>query len=105
MTVFKILEAISTNFTWSILDYFVPYMRYFASSKVSRSLVDQNSVRGGSATAATSKTERYVIIVREFLPLTIITKRLILDVAAVLDPPLSVGLTRQVVLELEYVFC
>ena len=44
--------------------------------------------RGGSKTAATSKMERLVIIVNGFQPLTIITKRSILDVAAVLDPPL-----------------
>ena len=34
--------------------------------------------------------ERFVIIVNGWKPLTIITKRSILDVAAVLDPPLSV---------------
>ena len=44
--------------------------------------------RGGSRTAATSKMERFVIIANGFQPLTIITKRSILDVAAVLDPPL-----------------
>ena len=44
--------------------------------------------RGGSRTAATSKMERFVIIVNGFQPLTIITKRSILDVAAALDPPL-----------------
>ena len=44
--------------------------------------------RGGSRTAATSKMERFVIIINDFQPLTIITKRSILDVAAVLDPPL-----------------
>ena len=43
--------------------------------------------RGGSRTAATSKMERFVIIVNGFKPLTIITKCSILDVAAVLDPP------------------
>ena len=43
---------------------------------------------GGSRTAATSKIERCVIIVNGFQPLTIITKRSILDVAAALDPPL-----------------
>ena len=45
--------------------------------------------RGGSRTAATSKMERLVIIVNGWKPLTIITKRSILDVAAVLDPPLK----------------
>ena len=44
--------------------------------------------RGGSKTAATSKMERFVIIVISWKPLTIITKRSILNVAAVLDPPL-----------------
>ena len=39
-------------------------------------------------TAATFKMERFVIIVNGFQPLTIITKRSILDVAAVLDPSL-----------------
>ena len=42
-----------------------------------------------SRAAATSKMERFVIIVKSFQPLTIITKRSILDVAAALDPPLS----------------
>ena len=36
--------------------------------------------------AATSKMERFVIMVSSFQPLTIITKRSILDVAAALDP-------------------
>ena len=42
----------------------------------------------GSRTAATSKMEHFVIIVNGFQRLTIITKRFILDVAAVLDPRL-----------------
>ena len=45
-------------------------------------------LRGRSRAAATSKMERFVIIVNDFQPLTIITKHSILDVAAVLDPPL-----------------
>ena len=45
--------------------------------------------RCGSRTAVTSKMERFVIIVNGFQPLTIITKRSILDVVAVLDPPLT----------------
>ena len=44
-------------------------------------------IRGGSRTAATSKMERFMIIVNSFQPLTNITKHSILDVAAVLDPP------------------
>ena len=49
----------------------------------------QASGRGGSRAAATSKMERFVIIVNGWKPLTIITKRSILDVAAALDPPLK----------------
>ena len=47
-----------------------------------------NGCRDGSRTAATSKMELFVIIVNGFQPLTIITKCSILDVAAVVDPPL-----------------
>ena len=45
--------------------------------------------RGGSRAPATSKMEHFVIIVYGWKPLTIITKRSILDVAAALDPPLD----------------
>ena len=41
-------------------------------------------------TAATSKMELFLIIINGFQPLTIITKKSILNVAAVLDPPLFV---------------
>ena len=44
--------------------------------------------RDRSRTASTPKMELFVIIVNGWKPLTIITKRSILDVAAVLDPPL-----------------
>ena len=50
-------------------------------------------IKGGSRATATSKMERFVIkvnfITKRFQPLTIITKRSILDVAAALDLPLS----------------
>ena len=46
--------------------------------------------RGRSRTAATSKMKCFVIIINGFQSLTIITKRSILDVAAVLDPPLNI---------------
>ena len=49
-------------------------------------IYDKN--RGGSRAAATSKMECFVIIGNGWKPLTIITKHSILDVAAVLDPPL-----------------
>ena len=48
-----------------------------------------NNNRGISRAAATSKMERFVIIVNGWKPLTIITNRYILDVAAALDPPLN----------------
>ena len=44
--------------------------------------------RGGSRTTTTSKIERFVIIVNYYQPLTIITKRSILDAVAALDAPL-----------------
>ena len=44
--------------------------------------------KDGSRTIEISKMERFLIIVGSFQALTIITKRSILDVAAVLDPPL-----------------
>ena len=44
--------------------------------------LSSNLLRGGSRTAATSKMECFV------MPLTIITRHSILNVAAVLDPPL-----------------
>ena len=53
-----------------------------------------NLTRGGSRTASTSKMEHFVIIVNGWKPLTIITKCSILDVAAVLDPPLLTAKDR-----------
>ena len=44
--------------------------------------------RDGFRAAATSKMEHFVIIVNGWKPLTIVTKRSILDVVAALDPPL-----------------
>ena len=55
------------------------------------SLMSESILRGGSRTAATSKMEQIVIIVNRFQPLTIITKCSVLDVAAVLDPPMSLS--------------
>ena len=45
--------------------------------------------RDGSRAAATSKMVLFVIILNGFQPLTIIIKSSILDVAAVLDPPMA----------------
>ena len=55
-------------------------------------MTDSLYFRGGSRGAAISKMERLVIIVNGFQPLTIITKRSILDVAVDLDPSLYVVL-------------
>ena len=48
-------------------------------------------IKSGSRTAAPSKMEHFKIIVNGWKPLTIITKRSILDAKGVLDP-LLVGL-------------
>ena len=60
-----------------------------------------------SRTAATSKMERFVIviIIIGFLPLTIITKRSILDVSAVLDPPLQGNMFLEVNSGYSFIFC
>ena len=50
--------------------------------------------RGRSRAAATFKMERFVIIVNGWKPLTITTKRSILDVAAALDPPQDRSVSR-----------
>ena len=51
-------------------------------------LVILTEIRGGSKTPATSKMERFVLIVNDWKPFTIMARSTILDVAAVLDPPL-----------------
>ena len=56
---------------------------------ISLEIYFQDKTSGGSRAAATSKMERFVIIVNGFQPLTVITKRSILDVAAALAPPLK----------------
>ena len=53
------------------------------------SIVTERDTTGGSRAAATSKMERFVIIVSGLQLLTIITKRSILDLATALDPPLN----------------
>ena len=52
--------------------------------------------RGQSKTAATSKMERFVIIVNRWKALTIITKRSISDVAAGLDPYLVSNIETEI---------
>ena len=58
-------------------------------------ILSTSIIRAGSRAAATSKMERFVIIVNGFQPLTIITKRSILDVAAALDLPLIITMLPQ----------
>ena len=48
------------------------------------------AIGGGFRAAATSKMERFVIIVNGWKPLTIVTKHSILDVPAALDPRVGV---------------
>ena len=48
-------------------------------------------IRGGSSVAATSMIEHFVILINGRKPLTIITKRSILDVVAALDTPLNLS--------------
>ena len=62
-------------------------IEYYSSLDVKN--ITDNKTRGGSRAAATFKMEHFVIIVSGFQPLTVITKRSILDVAAALDPPLK----------------
>ena len=57
-------------------------------------LILTKNIRGGSRAGATSKMERFVIIVNGFQPLTIIIKRSILYVTAVLDPPLKAVVSK-----------
>ena len=61
----------------------------FGSYARETSLHLNKACRGRTRTAAKSKMEHFVIIVNGFQPLTIITKYSILDLAAVLDPPLA----------------
>ena len=51
-----------------------------------------HGIKDGSTAAATPKIEHFVIIFNGFQPLTIITKRSILDVAVVLDPLFGISL-------------
>ena len=71
-----------------ILHKIMPSMCILEIERILIFLINFN-LRGGSRAAATSKMERFVIIVKGFQLLTIITKRYILDGAAALDPPLS----------------
>ena len=56
---------------------------------------DIKSTRGGYRTATTSNVELFKIVLSSSKPLTIITKSFTLDVAGVLDPPLSTDFLYQ----------
>ena len=58
---------------------------------ISLGLIYNKTIRGGSKTAAASKMKLFVIIVNGFQAFTINTKCSILDVAAVLDPSLTIS--------------
>ena len=60
-----------------------------SDSKMTNQSQDITETRVGSRTAAISKMKDFEIIVNGWKPLTIITKSSILDVVAVLDPPLE----------------
>ena len=70
-------------------NYFTVYSRLEACNFIKKETLAQ-VFRGGSRTAATSKMDLFEIIVNGFQPSTIIKKCSILDVTAVLDPPLGV---------------
>ena len=69
------------------LHSFFPHLSLGLVTKMN--LLKKPLSRGGSRTAETPKMERFVIIFNGFQPLTTITKSSILNVAAVLDPPLA----------------
>ena len=62
---------------------------YISRRKGSMAVTIYIDTRGGSAAAAGSRMECFVMIVNGFQPLAIIAKHSILDVAAALDPPLD----------------
>ena len=77
------------QFSGCVFCYFIrlPNLRVRNCSNIKifkESIID----RGRSRTAGTSKMELFVIIVTGWKPLTIVKKSSILNVAAVLDPPL-----------------
>ena len=77
------------DLTFSVICFSETWLYALSITRDSLHELPNYTSRGGSRAAATSKMERFVIIVNGFQPLTIITKRSILDVAAALDPPLT----------------
>ena len=73
------------------------FSKLIVDNKEFTSLVTGTSTRSKFRAATASKMEHFVIIVNGFHPLTIISNCSILDVAAVLDPPLvDVPVTKDV---------
>ena len=70
--------------SFSFLLLYSFYDKFYINDKL-----ELTKTRSVSRAAATSKIECFEIIVNGWNPLTIITKRSILDVAATLDPPLQ----------------
>ena len=80
----------SVRFSESPVCFILPlFYKCWSERKLLTQYLKWCNSRGGSRAAATSKMERFVIIVNGFQPLTIIIKRSILDVAAALHPPLN----------------
>ena len=82
----------SVRFSESPVCFILPlFYKCWSERKLLTQYLKWCNSRGGSRAAATSKMERFVIIVNGFQPLPIITKCSFLDVAAALDPPLSLS--------------
>ena len=78
----KLLLQYIVSQPWQVFCY--PFLKIYLIHHYSQTTLH----KGRSRAALTSKMERFVIIVNGFQPLTIITKRSILDVAAARDLPL-----------------
>ena len=86
-----VIRPVSTESTlllFLLMSNFLDFFISFFQTNFLLIIFQTSFLRSGSRIAATSKMERFEIIVNGWKPLTIITKRSILDVAAVLDPPL-----------------
>ena len=62
--------------------------KQFFSSALLTAIICALCSEDGSGAAAVSGVEHFVVVVNSWKPMAIFTKRSILDVAAVLDPPL-----------------
>ena len=84
------LDLLFTKYSFSQVFLFLCIIQVFIFRNFKISLFTKN-IESRSRTAATSKMEHYVITVNGWKLLTIITISYILDVAAVLDPPLNLN--------------